>query len=70
VLLNTALDLGGSLFYVLAGQAGRMDIAAVLSSLYPGGTVLLAWVFLKERGTRAQAWGILAALAAAVLMVA
>ncbi len=68
VTLCGALDVGGNVFYVLAAQAGRMDIAAVLSSLYPGMTVLLAWFVLKEHIAAGQKLGILAALGAIVLM--
>ena len=68
LVLNGILDITGNGLYILAGQAGRMDVAAVLVSLYPGSTVLLAGFILNERLNRAQVVGILAALAAIVLM--
>ena len=67
VLLNATLDLTGNFFYILASKSGRLDIAAVLSSLYPGSTVILAWLLLKERLSRMQLIGILLALAAIFL---
>jgi drug/metabolite transporter (DMT)-like permease len=68
VILNGLLDVSGNGLYILAGQAGRMDVAAVLVSLYPASTVLLAGMFLHERLNRLQVAGILAALTAIVLM--
>ena len=68
VFLNAAGDIAGNTFYILSGQVGRLDVAAVISSLYPGTTVLLAGLLLHERLNRSQRLGILAALAAIVLM--
>jgi len=67
VLLNATLDLTGNFFYILASKSGRLDIAAVLSSLYPGSTVILAWLLLKEHLSRMQLVGIFLALAAIFL---
>jgi drug/metabolite transporter (DMT)-like permease len=68
IFLNGALDISGNAFFILAGQAGRLDVTAVLSALFPGATVLLAWIFLRERLTRNQWIGILSAMTAIILM--
>jgi len=66
-VLNGILDIGGNALYVLSAQTGRMDVAAVLSALYPASTVFLAWILLKERISRTQAIGIVLAFIAIVL---
>ncbi|MGC8550242.1 MAG: EamA family transporter [Acidobacteriaceae bacterium] len=66
--LAGALDTSGNFLYTLSALRGRIDVAAVLSSLYPGATILLAAWLLKERTTRTQALGMALALAAVVLI--
>ncbi len=58
------LDMTGNGAFILAVQAGALAVAAVLSSLYPVTTVVLAWLFLHERVTRTHAAGIALAMAA------
>ncbi len=67
IVVNVVCNIGGNFFYILALKSGRLDISAVLSSLYPGGTVILAWLILKERISLSQWNGIIAALVAIIL---
>jgi len=63
-----ALDLGGVAGFTLAAQLGRVDISAVLSSMYPVVTILLAAVILRERVGRLQVAGIALAMSAIALI--
>jgi drug/metabolite transporter (DMT)-like permease len=67
-LATALLDTSGNLFYIAATRAGRLDVAAVLASLYPASTILLAAWTLHERPTRRQGVG-MAVAAAAVVMI-
>ena len=63
-----ALDTIGNLFYLQATRFGRLDVAALICSLYPAGTILLAALVLREWPTRRQLAGMGLALAAVVLL--
>jgi drug/metabolite transporter (DMT)-like permease len=62
------LDTGGNLLFIAATRTGRLDMAAVLASLYPAGTILLAAWHLKERPTPRQLTGMAIATAAVVMI--
>lgn len=67
-LVAGALDTIGNLLFIEATRAGRLDVAAVLASLYPASTILLASWLLKERLTRRQLVGMGIAVGAVVLI--
>lgn len=62
------LDMAANAGFLLAEQTGSLAVAAVLSSLYPVVTVILATIVLRERVTRSHAAGIALALLAIVLI--
>jgi drug/metabolite transporter (DMT)-like permease len=61
-------DMLGNGLFLLAAQIGDLAVAAVLTSLYPATTVILAAVLLHERITRSHVAGIVAAITAIVLI--
>lgn len=62
------LDAGANVCFLLALDHGLMSVVAVLTALYPAGTVLLARYVLGERLSRLQRAGLGLAAAAAVLI--
>lgn len=62
------LDASANVCYVLATRAGLFGLAVVLTSLYPGVTVLLARLALGERLRRIQLAGLLIAGCGIVLV--
>jgi drug/metabolite transporter (DMT)-like permease len=57
-LIAGVLDASGNVFYLLAKQFTRMDVAAVMSSMYPAATVILARAVLGQPVSRTQWLGV------------
>lgn len=70
VVLSGVGDIAGNVGFMLARAQGPLGPAAVLGSLYPAVTVMLAWTFLDERLSRAHLAGVLLAFAGIVLIAA
>jgi len=64
------LGASASLCFLLASRDGYLSVTAVLASLYPAFTVLLAAIVLREHIHRAQAAGLALCAVAVVLVVA
>jgi drug/metabolite transporter (DMT)-like permease len=67
-LVSGAIDAAANVCYVLATRAGLFGLAVVITSLYPGMTVLLARLLLGERMQRLQRAGLLLAAVGVVLV--
>jgi drug/metabolite transporter (DMT)-like permease len=67
-LVSGAVDAAANVCYVLATRAGLFGLAVVITSLYPGMTILLARWVLGERMRWLQRAGLLLAAAGVVLL--
>jgi len=67
-LVSGAIDAAANVCYVLATRAGLFGLAVVITSLYPGMTVLLARWLLGERMRWLQRGGLLLAAIGVVLL--
>lgn len=68
-LASGTLGAAATALFLVATQTGFLTVAAVITSLYPAFTVLLAALLLRERVHREQAVG-LALCAVAVVLIA
>lgn len=64
------LDVGANACFALGTETGLLSVVAVLASLYPVGTVVLARALLGERLAAIQAAGVTVALAGVALIAA
>lgn len=68
VIIVGSLDALANGVFQLAAQQGLLAIVAVIGSLYPATTVVLAWLFLRERLAPAQVVGVVLAIGSAALL--
>lgn len=64
------LDISANVCFTLGTETGLVSVVAVLASLYPVGTVLLARALLGERLVAVQTAGVAVALAGVALIAA
>ena len=71
VLIGLAgvLDVAANVFYLIATRFGLLSLVAVLTSMYPAVTVLMARMFLNERMVKTQLVGLALAGAAIGMIV-
>ncbi len=68
IFLTSLGDVTGNFFFLVAAREGSLAISAVLASLYPVGTILLARIVLKEKIAISQSIGIALGLGAVALL--
>lgn len=62
------LDAAANALYALAVRNGMLSVVAVVASMYPGSTVLLARVFLAEKLTRRRGAGMAVGMGAVAVI--
>ena len=60
--------MGANIAFLLASRVGMLSISAAVAALYPGPTVILAWIILRERVTAPRVIGLALALAGVALI--
>ncbi|MGH2753040.1 MAG: EamA family transporter, partial [Actinomycetota bacterium] len=68
IALAGVLDVAANILYLAASRVGLLSIVAVLTSLYPASTVVLARTFLGERLFRPQMVGLVLAVVGVALI--
>jgi drug/metabolite transporter (DMT)-like permease len=63
-----ALDMAANVFFLLAARSGLLTVSVVITSLYPGPTVILAALYFRERLRPFRISGLLLALGSVALM--
>ena len=69
-VLTGITTAAGTLSYFLATHRGMLAVTAVITSLYPAGTIVLARVLLGERLTAVRITGLCLAAASVSLIAA
>ena len=68
ILLIGILELSGVVTYAYANTLEQVSILVPIASAFPAVTIVLAWIFLKERPQKHQIIGILLLLPALVIL--
>lgn len=67
-LLSGVADASANVLILLGLRAGDLSVMAVLTAMYPAGTIILAAIVLRERITPTQLIGLILAITAAALL--
>lgn len=68
IVISGILDVAANVLYLLSTQHGLLSLVAVITSMYPAATVILARFLLQERLTLIQLWGLGLAVAGVTLI--
>jgi drug/metabolite transporter (DMT)-like permease len=68
-LVAGVFDAGGNVFFLVASQLTRLEIAALIASMSPAVTVALAAALLRQKATVRQVAGVVVSLLAIGLLV-